>query len=123
MVTEIGGGPAWQQELAVLLGKWRLSPARRRGSAARSRPAWPKKAQRSRIADIQEDVAAKTAADLKSAGLQARALKLDVTSLESAIAAVATVERELGPVDILVNNAGWDKLEPFVESTPETWER
>jgi 2-hydroxycyclohexanecarboxyl-CoA dehydrogenase len=75
------------------------------------------------IADIQEDVAAKTAADLKSAGLQARAIKLDVTSLDSAIAAVATVERELGTVDILVNNAGWDKLEPFVESTPETWER
>ena len=75
------------------------------------------------IADIQEDVAAKTAADLKSAGLQARALKLDVTSLDGAIAAVATVEREFGPVDILVNNAGWDKLEPFVESTPDTWER
>jgi 2-hydroxycyclohexanecarboxyl-CoA dehydrogenase len=75
------------------------------------------------IADIQEDVASKTAADLKSAGLQARAIKLDVTSLDSAIAAVVTVERELGTVDILVNNAGWDKLEPFVESTPETWER
>ena len=75
------------------------------------------------IADIQEDVAAKTAADLKSAALQAKAIKLDVTSLDSAIAAVATVERELGPVDILVNNAGWDKLEPFVESTPDTWER
>ena len=44
-------------------------------------------------------------------------------SLESATAAVATVERELGPVGILVNNAGWDKLEPFVESTPETWDR
>jgi len=75
------------------------------------------------IADIQEDVAAETAGDLKSAGLQARALKLDVTSLDGAIAAVATVEREFGPVDILVNNAGWDKLEPFVESTPDTWER
>ena len=75
------------------------------------------------IADIQEDVAAKTAAALKSAGLQAMAITLDVTRLDSAIAAVATVERELGPIDILVNNAGWDKLEPFVESTPDTWER
>jgi 2-hydroxycyclohexanecarboxyl-CoA dehydrogenase len=75
------------------------------------------------IADIQEDVASKTASDLKSAGLDTRAVKLDVTSLESAIAAVTTVERDLGPVDILVNNAGWDKLEPFVESTPDTWDR
>src|ERR1700730_14103090 len=39
------------------------------------------------------------------------------------MAAVETVERELGPLDILVNNAGWDKLEPFIESTPETWDR
>jgi len=74
------------------------------------------------IADIQEDGAAKTAADLKATGLAATGIKLDVTSLDSAVAAVATIERELGPVDILVNNAGWDKLEPFVESTPETWE-
>jgi 2-hydroxycyclohexanecarboxyl-CoA dehydrogenase len=61
--------------------------------------------------------------DLKSAGLEATAIKLDVTSLDSAVAAVALVESELGPIDILINNAGWDKLEPFVESTPETWER
>src|SRR5215469_11702944 len=75
------------------------------------------------IADIQEDVATKTAAELKSSGLEAKAIKLDVTSLDSAMAAIAAVESELGPIDILVNNAGWDKLEPFVESTPETWER
>ena len=75
------------------------------------------------IADIQEDVAARTAADLRSAGFEANAIRLDVTSLDSAVTAVATVERELGPVDILVNNAGWDKLEPFVDSAPDTWER
>ena len=39
------------------------------------------------------------------------------------MAAVATVERELGPIDILVNNAGWDKVEPFVDNTVETWDR
>ncbi len=75
------------------------------------------------IADIQEDAATKTAAELKEAGAVAFAVKLDVTSLDSAIKAVATVERQLGPIDILVNNAGWDQLEPFVESSPETWER
>jgi 2-hydroxycyclohexanecarboxyl-CoA dehydrogenase len=75
------------------------------------------------IADIQEESAASTAAALKSAGLEASAIKLDVTSLDSAVDAVAAVERAMGPVDILVNNAGWDKLEPFVDSTPETWDR
>jgi 2-hydroxycyclohexanecarboxyl-CoA dehydrogenase len=75
------------------------------------------------LADIQEDVAKKTASELKAAGLEARAVGLDVTSLDSATAAVEAVERELGPIGILVNNAGWDKLEPFAESKPETWDK
>src|SRR6516225_4639064 len=49
------------------------------------------------IADIQADVAARTADELKTAGLQAMATRVDVTSLDSAIGAVAAVERELGP--------------------------
>lgn len=75
------------------------------------------------LGDIQEEAAARTAAELRAAGNEVRAVKLDVTSLDSAIAAVEVVERELGPIDILVNNAGWDKLEPFVESTQETWDK
>lgn len=75
------------------------------------------------ICDIQEDGAARTAAEITAAGGVARAVVLDVTSLPSALAAVETVERDLGPIGILVNNAGWDKLEPFIESTPETWDR
>jgi 2-hydroxycyclohexanecarboxyl-CoA dehydrogenase len=75
------------------------------------------------VGDIQEDTAARTAAEIKAAGGEACAVKLDVTSLDSALAAVETVEHELGPIGILVNNAGWDKLEPFMESTPETWDR
>jgi 2-hydroxycyclohexanecarboxyl-CoA dehydrogenase len=75
------------------------------------------------IADINEDLAKGTAAELVAAGGQACAVKLDVTSLASAMAAVESVERQFGPIDVLVNNAGWDKLEPFVQSTPETWDR
>jgi 2-hydroxycyclohexanecarboxyl-CoA dehydrogenase len=75
------------------------------------------------IADIQEDAAGKTAQEINAEGGHAIAVGLDVTSLDSATAAVEKTERELGPIDILVNNAGWDKLEPFVESTPETWDR
>jgi 2-hydroxycyclohexanecarboxyl-CoA dehydrogenase len=75
------------------------------------------------IADIQENVAAATAAEIRAAGNEATPVRLDVTSLESAMAAVVSIERDLGPIDILVNNAGWDKLEPFAESTPETWDK
>jgi len=75
------------------------------------------------IADIQYDAAERTAAELRSAGAKTIAVKLDVTKFEEAEAAAARVERELGAIDILVNNAGWDKLEPFIESAPETWDR
>ncbi len=75
------------------------------------------------IADIQEAVAGETAQQLTTAGGEAIAVQLDVTSLESATAAVQEIERAFGGIDILVNNAGWDKLEPFIESTPETWDK
>jgi 2-hydroxycyclohexanecarboxyl-CoA dehydrogenase len=75
------------------------------------------------VADIQADKAESTAAEIRAAGGKAIAVKLDVSRLDDAIAAADRVERELGPIDILVNNAGWDKVEPFLDNTPETWDR
>jgi 2-hydroxycyclohexanecarboxyl-CoA dehydrogenase len=75
------------------------------------------------IADILEDAADATAKGLREAGFKAIAVKLDVTSLDNALAATDRVVKDFGGIDILVNNAGWDKLEPFVQSTPETWDK
>ena len=50
-------------------------------------------------------------------------LRMDVTDASAVAAAIAEAERRLGPTDILVNNAGWDKAEPFVKSTEETWDK
>jgi 2-hydroxycyclohexanecarboxyl-CoA dehydrogenase len=58
-----------------------------------------------------------------AAAPNAIAVALDVTRLDDVIAAADPVERELGPIDILVNNAGWDLLMPFVESTPDFWDK
>ncbi|MFZ0887126.1 MAG: 3-oxoacyl-ACP reductase family protein [Candidatus Binataceae bacterium] len=74
------------------------------------------------LCDIQRDGANRSADEIRQTGFQARAFELDVTSLDQALAAVDAIERELGPIDVLVNNAGWDKVEPFLDSTPETWE-
>src|SRR5208282_1078375 len=75
------------------------------------------------LADIQFDAAARAAAEIAATGAAAIAVALDVTSIDHAVAAADRVERELGPIDILVNNAGWDLLMPFVESTPEFWDK
>jgi len=75
------------------------------------------------IADLNLEGAESTAAEIRKAGGNAIAVKLDVSKLQDALDAAERVERELGPIDILVNNAGWDKLEPFLDSTPETWDK
>ena len=75
------------------------------------------------IADIQLDSAEDAAAEIRRSGASAIAVALDVTRLDDAIAAADRVERKLGPIDILVNNAGWDIVLPFVESTPDLWDK
>lgn len=75
------------------------------------------------IADLDFEGAGRTAEEIRKAGGNALAVKLDVSRLQDALDAADKIERELGPIDILVNNAGWDKLEPFLESAPETWDK
>ncbi len=75
------------------------------------------------VVDILEREAEETATEIKSKGGQAIAIKTDVTQLGQVQACVRKVEGTWGPVEILINNAGWDKVEPFIESKPETWER
>ena len=48
---------------------------------------------------------------------------MDVTDAASIRAAVAAAERQCERIDVLVNNAGWDKVEPFVQSTEDTWDK
>lgn len=70
------------------------------------------------VLDLDEATARATAEAIGGIGL-----RMDVTDRASVVAAVAEVERRMGPADVLVNNAGWDKAEPFVKSTEETWNK
>ena len=80
---------------------------------------------------LGEEGAKVAAADLNAEGAAATAavvgdgvgLGLDVTDFGSVRAAVEEAERRLGPIEILVNCAGWDRVEPFVENSEETWDR
>lgn len=51
--------------------------------------------------------------------LNGSAHALDVTDA----AASGALAAELGEVAVVVNNAGWDRFMPFLETTPELWEK
>jgi 2-hydroxycyclohexanecarboxyl-CoA dehydrogenase len=54
----------------------------------------------------------------------ALAIETDVSDLARVTAMVDQVRGAWGGrIDVLVNNAGWDKLEPFMQSRPETWDK
>ena len=71
------------------------------------------------VSDISATEAQATAASIGGAAI---GVELDVTDDASIRRAVDDVAARLGPIDVLVNNAGWDRMEPFVESSPETWD-
>jgi 2-hydroxycyclohexanecarboxyl-CoA dehydrogenase len=75
------------------------------------------------VADVDTGTSENVAAEIKSLGGESMPIAFDVTSLESVAQGDHLIRDEWGDLDILVNNAGWDKVEPFLESSPETWER
>ena len=48
---------------------------------------------------------------------------LDVADTEAVAAALGKVAADIGPVATLINVAGWDRFVPFVDTTPEFWDR
>ncbi len=77
-------------------------------------------AEGARVAIADIDGAEKTAAEI---GRSAIGVRLDVTDSASVKAGVGEVIAHFGRVDVLVNNAGWDKVEPFVKASEETWDK
>jgi 2-hydroxycyclohexanecarboxyl-CoA dehydrogenase len=75
------------------------------------------------VADINEENAEETVSIIKKEGHEATAVFCDVTDLEIVRNAVQQSVQQYGKIDVLVNNAGWDKVEPFLKSEPETWQK
>ena len=71
------------------------------------------------VADVNEAGAASVAAEIAGAGGTAIAQKLDVTSAESAQAAVDAVATQYGHLDILVNCAGIGFVGNVLETAPD----
>lgn len=75
------------------------------------------------VADLLVENAEAVRGEIKGMGVNALACQVDLTKRQEVERTVQTVLEQFGQIDILVNSAGWDRLEPFIESSEETWER
>lgn len=75
------------------------------------------------IADILEEDGKNTANEIQKLGRHALFVKTDLTKREAVNGMVKEVLQTLGKLDILVNNAGWDRMELFVKTSPELWDK
>jgi 2-hydroxycyclohexanecarboxyl-CoA dehydrogenase len=75
------------------------------------------------VADILKDNAESVSKEIKALGPNAIACQVDLTKGADVERAVQETVKQFGQIDILVNCAGWDRLEPFLESNEETWDK
>lgn len=75
------------------------------------------------VADIAAEPGEKAAAELRAAGHQAEYLGVDMTSTDSINAFAEALKNKHGAADILVNAAGWGRTAPFLEGTPDFWDK
>jgi 2-hydroxycyclohexanecarboxyl-CoA dehydrogenase len=75
------------------------------------------------VLDILKDNAEAVSREIDALGVKALAITADLTRRAEVERAVAETFAQFGQLDILVNNAGWDKLEPFLDSEEQTWDR
>jgi 2-hydroxycyclohexanecarboxyl-CoA dehydrogenase len=75
------------------------------------------------VADLDLGAAASTAGEIEAGGGDALAVEVDVANSASVGAMIKEAMVKFGRVDILINNAGWDKIEFFMDSTEDTWDK
>ena len=75
------------------------------------------------IADIAGEHAVNVSVEARDLGAEAMACQVDLTQRTAVESMVNQVIERFGRIDILVNCQGWDRLEPFVESSEETWDK
>ena len=73
------------------------------------------------IVDINEEAANKVANEVKEAGKGVFVIKTDISNYEQVQEMARKVNDHFGKIDVLVNNAAWDKIQPFMDTTPDLW--
>jgi len=73
--------------------------------------------------DINEEAANKVAGEVKEGGGEALVVKTDISNYEQVQKMAKKVNDHFGRIDVLINNAAWDKIQPFMDTTPDLWYR
>jgi NAD(P)-dependent dehydrogenase (short-subunit alcohol dehydrogenase family) len=74
------------------------------------------------VMDVRADNAESVAAEVRKGGGKAVAVGGNILSEPDIAHALATTEKEFGPLDVLVNNAGGAFRATIAESNPEDWD-
>lgn len=75
------------------------------------------------LADLRGELAQSVADEIVAAGGRALATECDVTQDAQVQEMISQVVHDAGEINILVNNVGWDKVEPFINNTPQLWDK
>ena len=76
------------------------------------------------IGDMRIDEARETAKEISAeTGGRIEAIEVDVSKFDQVEKFRDGALAAFGKIDVLVNNAGWDKLTPFLKTSPELWDK
>ncbi len=75
------------------------------------------------VLDVMKDKAEGVCREIEALGVKGLALAADLRQRAEVERAIAEVIAQWGQLDIVVNNAGWDRMQPFLESDEETWDK
>ncbi|MGE3709327.1 MAG: SDR family NAD(P)-dependent oxidoreductase [Hyphomicrobiaceae bacterium] len=75
------------------------------------------------LTDVNAERGEQAAAELQGGGGPVAFRVLDVTDPASVESLAHQVREEFGRLDVLVNAAGWDIIQPFMDNTPDYWEK
>jgi len=75
------------------------------------------------IFDVDLEAGERAVQGIRAQGGEALACAVDVSDRAQVDEAVAATREHLGPVLVLVNGAGKDGFDPFMDISPEQWER
>jgi len=75
------------------------------------------------IVDLNTEGAHEVLTTIKEFGCDGMFLKTDITKFDEVLEMAKNVYTRFGKIDILINNAAWDKIEFFMNTGPELWQK